>query len=160
MANLVDNMMNEMNLNNSPEVLNFDPSGQMHSMQQQQQPPQQMMDPQVQMGEVHYNPPMGGQAQMAAPTHQQPDEQQMMMDAPDLSNYGMEEEGSGVFDSVLEHLKGPLIVMILAFLMSLPQVSGSVRTFVARFTTNPLYVNVLMAVVMGLVYKAVRMVLE
>jgi hypothetical protein len=50
-------------------------------------------------------------------------------------------------------------VVALAFLMSLPQVSGMVRNLVARFTTNPMYVNVLMAVLMGASFYLVNTVL-
>lgn len=192
--NLVDNMISEMNQNNSPQVLGYNPNppmqggggGQMgaptgappQQMQQMQQPMmgQQPMPPQyapqeqgARMGEVQYNPP----SQQQAPTVQnnmhanmqgeqmvpEDEDQHMMMDAPDLSSYGMDEEEGGMMDGLLEQSKGPLIVVALAFLMSLPQVSGMVRNLVARFTTNPMYVNVMMAVLMGVAFYLVNMVL-
>jgi hypothetical protein len=185
--NLVDNMISEMNQNNSPDVLNYSPQmGQGAPMGQA--PPQQMMmqappqqpaqyapgqmppQQQVRMGEVQYVPP----SQQQAPTMQtnmqanmegesmvppEDDDQQMMMDAPDLSNYGMEEDNTGMVGNLIDQSKGPLIVVALAFLMSLPQVSGMVRNLVARFTTNPMYVNVLMAVLMGAAFYLVNTVL-
>ena len=185
--NLVDNMISEMNANNSPRGLNYHPSmgggqpvgvpqySQGPSMggggQMMGQPPQYSYNPaqQVQMGEVQYIPP----SQQQAPTMQHNMEEsmgeeemapsdedaQMMMDAPDLSNYGMEEEGAGFMDNLISQSKGPLIVVVLAFLMSMPQVSGAVRNFVARFTTNPMYVNVALALLMGAVFYATNMVL-
>jgi len=189
--NLVDNMISEMNQNNSPQVLSYNPSPNMQGggapmgaptgapmpQQQMQQPMmgQQPMPPQyspeggARMGEVQYIPPSQQQAhtvqnnmqanmqgEQMVPTS---DDQHMMMDAPDLSSYGMDEEETGMMEGILDQSKGPLIVVALAFLMSLPQVSGMVRNLVARFTTNPMYVNVMMAVLMGVAFLLVNMVI-
>jgi hypothetical protein len=192
--NLVDNMISEMNANNSPHVLNYNPSsmgaGQPMGTPQLSHAPQMMMgggqqqmmapgpqygynpvqpNQQVQMGEVQYIP----QSQQQAPTMQNgmeanmdgeemapsDEDEQMMMDAPDLSNYGMEDDGAGFMDNLINQSKGPLIVVVLAFLMSMPQVSGAVRNFVARFTTNPMYVNVALALLMGAIFYTANMVL-
>lgn len=168
--NLVDNMLDEINQNNPDHVLSYNPGMQQNGamMGGPQHQPQYAHSPvqpqrQVRMGEVQYIPP----DQQQAPTMQNGMAYNMAnehmvdedgaMEAPDLSSYGMEEDG-GMMNNVFNEAKAPLIVVVLAFLMSLPQVSGMVRNLVARFTTNPLYVNVLLAALMGVAFYVVMKV--
>lgn len=158
---LVDNMLNEMNQNNPEHVLSYNPNGGMGG-QFAQSPVQPQHD--VRMGEVQYVPQELNQAptvqndmaqNMAGERMVPPEmEEEMVMEAPDLATYGMEEE-EGMIDGLLNQAKGPLLVAFLAFLISLPQVSGVVRTFVARFTTNSLYVNLVLAVLVGVAFYGV-----
>jgi hypothetical protein len=85
---------------------------------------------------------------------------QMMMDAPDLSTYGMEEGTGGMMDKIINQSKAPLVVIVLVFLMTMPQVTGQVRNFVARFTTNPMYVNVALAVAVGIAFYVINMMIN
>lgn len=170
--NLVDNMLQDIQRNNSPEVLNYQPSmgGQQPPMYgggaEMGMPPQQ-----VQMGEVQYIPPEQQQAPMVqnnmmetmAGERMIPDDmvvEDAAMDAPDLSTYGMDEDTTdGMFDKLMGELKGPLIVIALAFVMSLPQVNAILRNILARVTTNPMYMNIAMAIILGLVFWLVMKLL-
>ena len=153
-GSLVDTMMQQMDQQNAPSELNYQPE-----MMYQQQSPIQPQS-QVRMGEVNYLPP----EYMQAPTMQQGVGMQAMMgqpmeaaspetpemEAPDLSKYGMEEEEAGSWmDQLMTEARAPLIVIALAFLMSLPQVNALVRNGLARITTNTLYLNVIMAFLIG-----------
>lgn len=187
--NLVDNMLNEMNANNTANVLSYQPGGmsgggghmgapmggpmggpqygQQYGPQYGYNPQQPMSE--MRMGEVDYIP----NSQQQAPTVQNnmeenmededmaPTEEdaQMMMDAPDLSTYGMEEGNGGMMDKIINQSKAPLVVIVLVFLMTMPQVSGAVRNFVARFTTNPMYVNVALAIAVGVAFYMISMMI-
>lgn len=125
---------------------------------------------QVRMGEVMYDPRnTGNQAptmqnnmaqNMASEPMVAPGEEDMAMEAPDLTNYGMEEETGGLVDMLLGEVKGPLMVAVLVFVMSLPQVSSVIRNFVAGFTTNALYMNVVLALMVGVAYYSLNKVLN
>ena len=167
MSNLVDSMLAEVHQSNPDHVLNYSPvNGQQMQpgMMQQGYSPIQP-DQHVRMGEVQYqnqgNQPMypqmpGNQPppQSLAQQEQFPDENDNdnVIDAPDLTSYGMDNGASSIMEQIITQAKGPLIVVVLAFVMSLPQVSGTVRSLVARFTTNSIYVNIALALIMGLVF--------
>lgn len=176
--NLVDSMISDMQRNNSPDVLNYQPQmggGMPPQMGGPGMDPRMMqqggMSPinqqgQVRMGEVQYIPP----EQQQAPTMQNgmmenmagepmiPDDmvpEEAAMDAPDLTNYGMDDDDTGsggMVDKLFNEAKGPLIVVALAFVMSLPQVNSMIRNLLSRVTTNPMYINVAMALLLGLVF--------
>lgn len=167
--NLVDNMLQDMQRNNSPDVLNYQPSMGGNNQYNQDLPmrmPNQGMSPQVQMGEVDYIP----REQQYAPTmqnnmmsnmaneHMIPDDMEdAAMDAPDLANYGMEEEESNnMFDRLFAEGRGPLIVVALAFAMSLPQVNVILRNLLSRLTPNPMYMNIAMAVILGIAFWVIN----
>jgi len=171
-ANLVDSVLNEMSQNNNEHVLNYSPINdgpQQPQMQNQQMMMQQQgynpiqQDRQVRMGEVEYTGPNNQQFQSMpgnGPVRQSleqmeegpTEETDNVMDAPDLTSYGMENNASTMMENIINQAKGPLIVIALAFIMSLPQVSGTVRSFVARFTTNSIYVNISLALIMGILF--------
>ena len=152
MSNLVDSMMEEMEMNNSPSDINYQPNLAQSPIQPQQQ---------MRMGEVNYMP----HDQMQAPTMQSGVGMQAMgqpmgpespdmadMEAPDLSVYGMEEESGNWTDTMFMEAKAPLIVIALAFAMSLPQISTLVRNGLAQVTTNMLYINILQSVIIGVLF--------
>lgn len=173
MSNLIDSVMQEMDASNSQQDLNYAPvmGGQQQQMQQQPgmmmqgYPQQQMMPPQhqqhpgmmqspiqpqrqVPMGEVSYIP----RDQMGTPQQMPPPE----MDAPDLNTYGMEDEEQSIIDKVLTELKPPLIVAILAFIMSLPQVSGFVRQAISRVTTNSIFAAALISLLIAVLFYVIN----
>lgn len=179
--NLVDNMIQDMQSNNTPETLSYQPQMGGGQPQMGGGQPQMMggahtqygMPGQVQMGEVQYIPPEQQQA-MTVPNQMQqnmsgesmipPDLDQSIqggvdeavMDGPDLSTYGMDEGHDGMMDQLMDEAKGPLIVVALAFAMSLPQVNGILRGLLSRVTTNPLYMNIAMAIILGLVFYFIK----
>lgn len=173
MSNLVDSMLEEMNKNNSDNVLNYAPvNGQpMHQPMMQQSQGYNPIQPerQVRMGEVRYAPPdqqmppqmqQGPMQPQLQQIQQQEEDNDAVMDAPDLTTYGMEEGSPSTFNNIINMSKIPLLVAALAFVMSLPQVNGMVRSFVARFTTNSIYVNVAIALIMGLAFFLITQVID
>ena len=160
MSNLVNSVMEEMEMNNSANDLNYQPQmqqgggGMMQGggpmMQQGGMMPQSPVQEQQYMnnvGEVNYVP----QSQMQAPTMSASPET-MDMEAPDLSVYGMEEEETGWTDRLLNEVKAPLIVAVLAFVMTLPQVSGMIRTLFSKVTTNDTLIGLGAAVLMAVLF--------
>lgn len=177
MSNLIDSVMQEMDASNNQQDLNYSPM--MMGQQQQgmmpgyspQPHPQQMMgnhpgmmpspiqpQRQVHTGEVSYMP----RDQMGTPQHmpqhmpqaESPDTPDM--EAPDLNVYGMEDEEQSMVDKVLTEIKPPLIVAILAFIMSLPQVSGFVRQAISKVTTNSIYAAALVSVLIGVLFYVIN----
>lgn len=172
--NLVDTMMEEMTMNNSAMDMGYQPH------MSQPSPVQSHGD--VRMGDVQYVPPdmeMGGMGQMQqypmhqpiagqppmqaqqAPMSQAPPQAYVMGEedeAPDFNSYGMEEESGlgSLFGFNFGDLKDPLIVVALAVILSLPQVQRLVRNTLARFVQNPLYINILQAVILGVGFYLVR----
>ena len=166
---LVDTMMAQMNDQNSQSDLNYHPDAMMMMQRNQMNPGQ------VRMGEVNYMPPEQMHAQMPSagygmpmPMQMQPQMQMqqqqspMMMpespeimeiDSPDMSKYGMdEEEESSWFDQLLDEIRAPLIVVVLAFLMSMPQINALMRNGLSRLTTNQLYLNLIQALLIGFMF--------
>jgi len=169
--NLVNNVLDEMERNN-PQ-LNYSSGGEGNPSMQgggggepgygysPVQPQQQ-----VRMGEVMYDNNSGQQQQQHAPTMQNNMQNNMSsepmvdprddggesMEAPDLSNYGMEDDEGGMVDQLMGEMKGPILVAVLVFIMSLPQVNSVVRNFVAGFTINTMYINAAMALSVGVAY--------
>jgi len=167
--NLVDSMLQEMQANNSPADMNYAPNmsgqgaGASPVMQSHGSPPG--------MENMGYDMPpqdprmqdMGGM-----------DEDEMEMaygrgEVPDMDTYGMggpeseEAPRGGSMMSMpmdlLNSFKDPMMVIILAVILSLPQVNGPIRATLSQFVGNPLYVNVLMAVLLGLVFYLLKLVL-
>lgn len=162
MANIVDSMMMEMEQNNSQLDMNYQPEMMASPIQHQQQVrmgevqymPQQQMPQQIPTMQQQMNPAqleqmmMMQQQMMQAESPETPD-----MEAPDLSKYGMEEEDEhGWFDMLIDEAKAPMIVVILAFLMSMPQVNATVRNGLSRFTMNTFYINIIQSLLIGLAF--------
>lgn len=166
--NIVNSVLDEMERNN-PQ-LQYGGGGQMPPQggEEYSYSPVQPQH-QVQMGEVMYDPRAGNHAptmqnnmaqNMASEPMVAPGDEDMAMEAPDLSNYGMEDEDGGIADMLLGEVKGPLLVAVLVFAMSLPQVSSPIRNFLAGFTTNALYMNLALAVLVGVIYYVLNKVLN
>lgn len=204
---LVDNVLQDMEQNNSPQVLQYQPNfqdqqsqggmrspggiggygpGGGHSAGQQMHPGMnqgnyggQQMPPEMAMGEYDYD----DQAQMPQQRQQMqamreipmeqyaPDFDQMSegqrhqisqeeMTVPDLRSFGQEETENGWMDDMFGEIKGPLIIVALAFAMSLPQVNAVIRNVIVRFTTNPMYMNMSMAILLGALFYIVKRLLD
>lgn len=205
---LVDNVLQDMEQNNSPQVLQYQPDfqnqnspggmrshggmggygpGGGHSAGQMM--PQggmgpgmgQRMPPEMQMGEYDYDDqqmaqmPRRGQQMQAMreiPMEQYaPDFDQMSdgerdqiaheeMSVPDLRGYGQDDVEGGWMDEMMGEMKGPLIIIALAFAMSLPQLNAVIRNVIVKFTTNPMYMNASMAILLGALYWLAKKLLD
>jgi len=158
-ASLVDSMMVEMEQNNTPGEMDYQPGLIQSPIQQESQ---------VRMGPVQYQPEQSGM--MQHPTMQNPGGMQMAqqmamsgqgtmspetpdLEAPDLSKYGMDdEEEAGWLDTIVNEIKAPGIVIILAFLMTVPQINTVVRDGLSRLTENTLYINIMQAILIGVAF--------
>lgn len=164
--NLVDSMLQEMQANNSPADINYAPN--MSQGMGQGAPVMQPHGAPPGMENMGYDmPPQGHDPRMYE------DDEEMEMahgrgDVPDMDTYGMGPEGDeaprgGSMMSMpmdlLQSFKDPLMVIILAVVLSLPQVNGPLRATLSQFVGNPLYVNILMAVLLGLVFYLLKLVL-
>lgn len=117
------------------------------------------------------NPQMMPDPMMAAAARgggeEQPEEEMVTespevpdLEAPDMTNYGMEEESEKSWlDYIVAEAKAPLVVIILAFIMTVPQVNSLVRNTLGRLTGNMLYINILQALLIGLIFYGVMKLL-
>jgi hypothetical protein len=146
----------EMQQNNSPDDMNYRPEMMMMQQQPQMMDYSQQQQMPMQMPRMPQMPPQMAPPQMQPQMVEQDMQEMPDLDEPDLSKYGMEAEGSGGFmDNLFEELKAPVIVVILAFLMGQPQVNGVIRTNLNRFTMNNLYISIIMALIIGVVFYAI-----
>lgn len=170
-SNLVDSMMQELEMNNSQQDMNYapDPSmmhPQLQSQSQLQPQMNQMMNQSQQpmyMNNVNYYPTDQIQAPTMQPkynmdqtiTTQSPEMSEM--DAPNLENYGMEDEESTLnwLDFILNEAKAPLIVMALAFVMSMPQINILFTNTLSKFTNNMLYMNLIRSLLIAVVFYVI-----
>jgi len=168
--NLVDSMLEEMQMNNNPADMNYAPAmGGMGAGA----PPIQAQGNVNGMGGLGYDPQMGGpgqmppqmtssQAQMAMyqDSEQMPEGEMMgEAEAPDMSNYGMNEGGGWLPSGIIDSFKDPLMVIILAVILSLPQVNRLIRGTLSQFVGNPYYVSILQAVMLGLAFYLLKMLI-
>lgn len=169
--NLVDSMLEEMQMNNNPADMNYAPAmGGQQPGYGQGAPP---IQPQGHLngGAPGYDPRMqqqmppqmtSQQAQMAMYQGEEPqDDGEMMMEAPDMGEYGMNDDSGSAWvpKGLVDGFKDPIMVIILAVLLSLPQVNRLIRGTLNQFVGNPMYVNILMAVMLGLAFYLLKMVL-
>lgn len=76
-----------------------------------------------------------------------------------MANYGMVQE-KGVVDWVIDSVKGPLIVAIIVFILSLPVVSSSINRFLpAVILTNTYYTVGVTSLLAGLSYFLISLVI-
>lgn len=76
-----------------------------------------------------------------------------------MANYGMAQE-KGVVDWVIDSVKGPLIVAIIVFILSLPVVSSSINRFLpAVILTNTYYTVGVTSLLAGLSYFLISLVI-
>jgi len=165
--NLVDSMLEEMQMNNNPADISYAPA--MGGQQSFQGAPPIQPQGQPNGGAPGYDPQMqqmppqmtSSQAQMDMYQGEEPDEDMMVQggEAPDMGNYGMNEESTWVPKGLVDGFKDPIMVIILAVILSLPQVNRLIRGTLNQFVGNPLYVNILMAVMLGLAFYLLKMVL-
>jgi len=173
---LVDNVLQDMQQNNSAEVLRYQPNFDEPNSGGRRMPSD------VQMADYDYDDapsrqaPMPQRGQQMRAMRQVPEEQyapdfdemsdserntisQEELRVPDLSKYG-QNESDGWFDDLFGELKGPMIIVVLAFAMSLPQINAVFRNLIVRFTTNPMYMNLSMAIILGAMFWVARRFLE
>jgi hypothetical protein len=168
--NLVDSMLEEMHMNNNPADISYAPAMGGQQGYGQGAPP---IQPQGHLngGAPGYDPQMqqmppqmtSSQAQMDMYQDGEPDDDEMMVhqggEVPDMGSYGMNEESTWVPKGLVDSFKDPIMVIILAVLLSLPQVNRLIRGTLSQFVGNPMYVNILMAVMLGLAFYLLKMIL-
>jgi hypothetical protein len=167
--NLVDSMLQEMQANNSPADMNYAPN-----MSQGPGPVMQGHSA-PSMGNVGYSmPPNDGGMYDSQMEGQMMDDEMdhghghSRGDVPDMDTYGMGHDGGEASSGgsmmsmpldLVQGFKDPVIVIILAIILSLPQVNSMIRSTLSQFVGNPLYVNIMMAVLLGLVFYLLKLVL-
>ncbi len=148
--------------------LGQDPMSQMQ-MASMPQMPQQGMDfgqlsPEQQMMMMQQASQQGG-----PPTHQAPpdfdDSSSASSSSSGSSEVDLNELGLGVssnrgfFDSILNYLKDPLVVIIIFIILNMSQVEGLVKSLVPYAFGYGLYFTGIKAIIGGLIYLAVKLVL-
>lgn len=174
----LDTIYNALENDNSDTTLNYNPEMVYNNETHQMQPMQPQMQPQMQPIQPQMQPPMQTMQQMQPmqpmqPQMQQPMEQMQSMqsddneqqggynnindeqiDGVDIGTYGMDDDTdkSSILNIIINEIKIPVMGFILYFIFSIPQISNPLKNFLYGYLTNSLYVNIIFALLFGILF--------
>lgn len=174
----VDDVMQELDNNNDQKDINFQPEmvyvDSMHQSQPKNEYQQQMMQQQMPMQQM----PMQHMPMQQMPMQQMPMQQMPMQqsnlngggshdmdnyDMPNLDTYGMEvdtdDKTTNILNKILDEIKLPIIVIVMYFLLTIPQIGMFIKNFLMGYLNNSVYVNIILSLLFGVVFYAIVKVL-